>query len=150
MGPRTTSFEIGIEKKIDGQDEIDIDSIKSKLIENIKNGSISRKLVIIELGVVKDIYFNGISSNGTLSTSPTHTKRLLLEMDGKYPQDDSDRGELEKKIIDDIINLLEVDIDPIRIQLESVIEIPEREGRIYVQFMVMNGKVGENITIIKY
>ena len=138
VGPRTVSIEIGIEDRQEG--EISDKEIKDNIVKAIVDKSLIKKLVIIELDTLKDIYFDGISKYDDLKDMPSQFKRVLLEMNGKYPEKESDRIEFEEKIINDIVEILEepkLDVD--RLHLENITNITSREGRIFVQFLLMNG-----------
>ena len=138
VGPRTVSVEIGIEKQEEG--DISDTEIKDNIVTAIVNKSISKKLVIIELDTIKDIYFDGISKYDELKDMPSQFKRVLLEMHGTYPLKESKRIDFEDKIINDIVEILEepkLDVD--RLHLENITNITSREDRVFVQFLLMNG-----------
>jgi hypothetical protein len=86
------------------------------------------------------MYFDGISKYDELKDMPSQFKRVLLEMKGKYPEKESERIDFEDKIIKDIIELLEEpNLDEDRLHLENITNITSREGRVFVQFLLMNG-----------
>ena len=138
VGPRTVSVEMGIEDKKEG--EISDTEIKDNIVKSIVDKSIIKKMVIIELDTIKDIYFDGISKYDELKDMPSQFKRVLLEMNGKYPEKESERIDFEDKIITDIVEILEepkLDVD--RLHLENITNITTREGHVFVQFLLMNG-----------
>jgi len=138
IAPRTVSVEIGIEDKKEG--ELSDKDIKDNIVKAIVDKSITKKLIVIELDTVKDIYFDGISKYDELKDMPSQVKRVLLEMDGKYPEKESERTDFEDKIITNIVTILEEPtLDLERLHLENVTNISGREGRVYVQFLLMNG-----------
>ena len=139
VGPRTVSIEIGIEDN--KEDELNETQIKDNIVEAIVDQTISRKLVMPELNTVKDIYFDGISKYEQLSKMPSQFKRVLLEMDGMYPTKESERIDFEANIIESIVEILEEPkLDRNRLHLENITEITSRPGRVFVQFLLMNGK----------
>ena len=94
-----------------------------------------------ELDTAKDIYFDGISKYQQLSKMPSQYKRVLLEMDGEYPKSESQRLDFEANIIETIVEILEEPkLDRNRLHLENITEITTRPGRVFVQFLLMNGK----------
>jgi len=120
--------------------ELSDEEIKNNIVQAIVDKSINKKLIIIELDAVKDIYFDGISKYDELKDMPSQVKRVLLEMNGNYPEKESGRIEFENKIMTDIISILEepsLNVD--RLQLENITNITTRKGRVYVQFLLMNG-----------
>jgi len=97
-------------------------------------------MVVIELDTVKDIYFDGISKYEKLKDYPSQHKRVLVEMDGKYPKSESERVSFESKLLNDIKEILEEpDLDLNRIQLENITDISTKKDRVFVQFVIMNG-----------
>ena len=110
------------------------------MVKAIVDKSIIKKLVIVELDTLKDIYFDGISKYDELKDMPSQFKRVLLEMHGTYPLKESKRIDFEDKIINDIVEILEepkLDVD--RLHLENITNITSREDRVFVQFLLMNG-----------
>ena len=138
IGPRTVSVEIGIEDA--KEDELSIQEIKDNIVESIVSKQFTNKMIVIELDTVKDVYFDGISKYEKLNTYPSQHKRVLLEMDGNYPSSESERVPFETDILNKIKEMLEEpDIDLNRIQLENITDIPNKDGRVFVQFVIMNG-----------
>ena len=74
--------------------------IKDNIVKTIVDKSIIKKLVTIELDVVKDIYFDGISKYDELKDMPSQVKRILLEMPGNYPKNESERVSFEEQLIE--------------------------------------------------
>ena len=138
IGPRTVSIEIGIEDPVG--EELPDEEIKANIVKSIVDKEFSKKMVVIELDTVKDIYFDGISKYEELKDYPSQHKRVLLEMEGRYPKSESGRIPFETKILNDIKEFLEEpDLDLNRIQLENITDIPNKEDRVFVQFVIMNG-----------
>ena len=97
-------------------------------------------MVVVELNEIKDIYFDGISEYEELKKYPSQYKRVLIEIEGNYPKTDSDRINFEDKLLNDIKDLFEdPDLDINRIHLENVTNIVDKEDRVFVQFVLLNG-----------
>ena len=122
------------------EDELSDQEIKDNIVKAIVDKSIMKKIVMVELDTVKDIYFDGISKYDELKDMPSQVKRVLLEMNGNYPEKESERTDFEDKIISNIVSVLEEPtLDLERLHLENVTNISNRQGRVYVQFLLMNG-----------
>ena len=138
VGPRTVSVEIGIEEA--SGEELTDKQIKDNIVESIVSNKFIETMVVVELDSVKDIYFADISKYEQLKSYPSQHKRVLLEMDGIYPTTDSERVEFESKMLDDIKELLEdPGLDINRIHLENITNIVDKEDRVFVQFVILNG-----------
>jgi len=138
IGPRTVSVEIGIEES-EG-DELTSTQIKDNLVQSIVDKQFIGKMIVIELDTVKDIYFDGISKYDSLSNYPSQFKRVLVEMDGDYPESENNRVDFEDKLLKDIKEFLEdPELDINRIQLENITNIVDKEHRVFIQFVIMNG-----------
>ena len=156
VGPRTVSFEIEIKGKEseattdqvtpdEATTEPSIDAIKKSIVDNIVNNELMNQCKFSNLDEVKDIYFDGISKYPELDNNQAQYKRAIIELNGKYPSNELERKPFEAEIIKDIISILEEpELNPTRVHLESVTEIPESENRVFVQFLVMNGDRGKN------
>ena len=143
FGPQTTSVEVVI--NITGDENLTEESIKDKIITSItKKGkdSIQKKLFLAELGILKDIYYDGISRNTQLQSLPAQYKRVMLQMPGIYPISEKDRINFEEKIITSIIEILDGTIEIERIHLERVSRVTNKNDEVVVQFLIMDGTPG--------
>jgi len=138
IGPRTVSIEIGIEDPVG--EELSDKEIKDNIVQSIVSGEFSEKMVVIELDSIKDIYFDGISKYDEFKDYPSQHKRILVETDGIYPKDENERIDFEDKLLHGIKEFMEEpELDLNRIQLENVTNIVDKEDRVFVQFVLMNG-----------
>jgi len=138
VGPRTISVEIGIEEP--KGDELTTQQIKENIVKSIVDKSFVSKMIVLELDTVKDVYFDDITKFDELKDMPSQYKRVLVEMEGIYPENEAERIGFEDKILNNIVEYLEEpDIDLNRIQLENITNITNKTDRIFVQFLIMNG-----------
>ena len=144
FGIHTTSVEIVI--NITGEEKLTEDDIKDKIVNTILSkgeDNIKSKLFISELGLLKDIYFDGISKYSQLQSLPGKYKRVMLEMPGIYPENEEYRINFEENIIMSIIEILEEsNLEIERIHLERISRIINKSDRVIVQFLIMDGDSG--------
>ena len=140
----TTSIEIGI--SITGEEQLAEEQIKKNIIQAVVDGSIKSKLFITQLDLIKDIYFDGMSTHTEVSKLPSQYKRALVEIPGDYPTSEDKRVKFEENTISSIKEFLEEpDMEIQRIQLERVSRVPSNDERVVVQFLIMNS-FGESKT----
>ena len=73
--------------------------IQDNIVQCIVNKQFVKKMVVIELDTVKDIYFDGISKYDELALYPSQYKRVLVEMEGIYPETEKQRIKFEDKLL---------------------------------------------------
>ena len=137
FGPETTSIEVGI--TITGDETMSEEEIKKIIVDSVIDKSIKKKLLMSYLGLIKDIYFDGISDYPGVTDLPSQYKRVIVEIPIGYPETKDSKIEFEKNAIQYIHEFLDPTIDPIRIQLERVARVPKDNSRVSVQFLIMNG-----------
>ena len=138
-GPRSVSVEIGIEDP-SNEDELSDKQIKDNIVNSIVSSKFIDDMIIVDLNEIKDIYFDGISEYEELKEYPSQYKRVLLEMEGIYPKTDEDRINFESKLLNDIKELFgDPDLDINRIHLENITNLVDKEDRVFVQFVILNG-----------
>ena len=138
-GPRSVSVEIGIEDP-SNRDELTDKQIKDNIVESIVSSKFIDDMIIVDLDEIKDIYFDGISEYEELKEYPSQYKRVLVEMEGIYPKTDEDRINFESKLLNDIKELFgDPDLDINRIHLENITNLVDKEDRVFVQFVILNG-----------
>ena len=137
FGPETTSIEVGI--TITGDETMSEEEIKKIIVDSVIDKSIKKKLLMSYLGLIKDIYFDGISDFPGVTDLPSQYKRVIVEIPIGYPETKDSKIEFEKNAIQYIHEFLDPTMDPIRIQLERVAKVPKDNSRTSVQFLIMNG-----------
>ena len=116
------------------------DYIKRNLVQTIVDDSIKTKLFITQLGIIKDIYFEGISKYPEIQSKPAQYKRVMLEIPGYYPHSEDERVKFEEDTLNSIKSILEEpDLELDRLHLERVSRVKNDKGRVIVQFLIMGG-----------
>ena len=136
FGPVTISVEVGI--IITGIETMTDTQIKEKFVEKMVDGTIKASLHPPSLGLIKDIYFDGISEFEGVKGLPSEYKRVTVDIPGRYPDTEEFKYKFEETVIENILEFLGLNIEPIRIQIERVKRVPKDDSRITVQFLIMD------------
>ena len=143
FGPETTSVEVSLE--LTPEETITEVDIKKLLLESIKSGKIKDDLYIEELGLLKDIQIEDISSIEDISELPSQYKRVMVEMPGNAPETDEQKGDFERNTVLMIKEFLEEpSMNQNRIQIEIVAIPPTNiNDRVRIQFLIMHDSSDE-------
>ena len=134
-GPISTSIEIELSDKLDG--EISIDQMKKNIVDKIVDKSISEMVVVPQLTSLLDIYFEDMSKYPQLHDMPSSYRRVTVEMPGKYPTDEG-RVDFEEETILSIREFLQQPtLDSNSIHLERVAKQQNKPNRIVVRFVLL-------------